>query len=534
MCFSRLRIAVFCGPVSAIALTAVLFLAPGPADGADAQDALPNVASAPRRMEIPVERVAGSITVITRKEIERRQWRSLVDVLNFVPGVNVVQSGGPGKQTSIFTRGTNSNHTKVLLDGIDISDPSTPTGAVDPAHLLTENLERIEVMRGPMSALYGSEAVGGVINLVTRRGHGKPGIAVWGEAGGYNTAQQATRIYGRQKFGKRAADWSIGYSTLHTRGFHVLADDSSGDERDGYDNRTFSGRLTFEPLDDLELSFIGRSIDTENEADGFFDESDAKSDTRQLFLRTQVRGGPWRNFKFRMGASYVDHDRTEKGSIPGRFRGKRLSVDWLNDFFIGTQHVVTFGAEAQRASADSSEDAVGFEYTNATDESVSSGALFLQEQFSIGDWFGTLSGRFQRDEDFGSALTYRSALGYVQPDSETRLHANLGTAFKSPELQQLYGESASGFGSFIGNPNLEPEKSLGFELGVEQPFWGDRVRAGVTYFQNRIRNLIERRPISSSLTTTENVARAKTDGFESFVSLKLTDRFYARADWTYP
>ena len=161
-----------CGPKRGLPLLPILIaaltsLAPGlaPAAEPDTQDAESAsrpleisieqaVASAPRRMEIPVDHVAGSITVIQRSEIERKGLRTLTDVLRTVPGVQVAQAGGTGKQTSIFIRGTESNHVLVLLDGIEVSDPSLPGGVFDPAHLLTEDVERIEVMRGPLSTLY--------------------------------------------------------------------------------------------------------------------------------------------------------------------------------------------------------------------------------------------------------------------------------------------------------------------------------------------------------------------------------------------
>ncbi len=380
MCRRRSRRRAISLACAAVGLYAVLSLGALPALASDPDDAVPELVSVPRRMEIPIERVAGSITVITRDEIERRQWRTLVDVLKFVPGVSVVQSGGPGKQTSIFIRGTNSNHTKVLLDGIDISDPSTPTGAVDAAHLLTENLERIEVMRGPMSSLYGSEAVGGIINLVTQRGNGKPGAAIWGEAGGYGSAQQESSLYGSRRFGARRADWSIGYSTLHTRGFHVLSDDSTGQERDGYDNSTLSGRLTFEPSETVELSLVGRYIDTKNEIDGFLrDSPDDTEDTRQIFLRSQASREFWNgNWKSRLGLSYSDHDREAKGVFPGTFDGTRFAVDWLNDFYIGDRHVVTIGAETEREKAGASTDSTTIYINRRTDSHV-----ILPEAFSV-------------------------------------------------------------------------------------------------------------------------------------------------------
>ena len=151
--------------------------------------------------------------------------------------------------------------------------------------------------------------------------------------------------------------------------------------------------------------------------------------------------------------------------------------------------------------------------------------MLIQEQFSLGNWFGTVSGRLQDHEDFGSAPTYRMAAGYLHPELGTRLHANVGTAFKAPSLAQLYG-------TFAPNPDLDPEKSTGFEFGIEQPAWEGRIRMGVTYFQNRLRDLIT---FSGSFPDfiQENVEHARTEGFESFVQLRLSDRFYARADWTY-
>ena len=154
------------------------------------------VVSVARRMEIPMDQVAGLVTVIGREEIERRQLRTLPELLRTVPGMHVVQAGGQGKQTSVFTHGTESDHTLVLLDGIEISDPSTPGNVFDIAHLLLSDVERVEVLRGPVSTLYGSEAVGGVINVVLRKGSASPAISAWGEAGGHSTQQYALGLRG--------------------------------------------------------------------------------------------------------------------------------------------------------------------------------------------------------------------------------------------------------------------------------------------------------------------------------------------------
>jgi vitamin B12 transporter len=522
-----------------------LSLAPAAAlaqDPALVDDAIPSVASAPRRMEVPVEQVAGSITVIYRDEIERRQLRTLPDVLRTVPGVKIAQAGGVGKQTSIFTRGTESNHTLVLLDGIDISDPSLPGGTYDPAHLLTENLERIEVMRGPMSSLYGSDAVGGVINLVTRKGSGKPRFTAWAEYGSFKTVQQSTSVQGSND----RVNYALNFTTLHTRGETQLSEDLGGDERDGYDNTTVSGRIGFTPTRQTELTLVGRYVDTEGDLDPFLDDPDAEDDTSQLFLRSEGRlellGGKWQQ---RLGVGYTDYDRDNSNDPddvdPERSRssndGTRLKVDWQHDFLVGRSHVVTLGAETERETIDSSfsSESPFSLFDSGSDESLRTSAVFLQEQFSSAlGFFGAAGLRLEDNEEFGSELTYRVAAGYADSRFGTRVHASIATAFKAPSLEDLYGSStftSFGFTSiFNGNPDLDPEKSRGWEIGIEQPLFGERVRLGSTYFQNRVRDLIQ---VTSDFTTLENVGRAKTDGFESFVSLELGDRLLARIDHTY-
>jgi vitamin B12 transporter len=490
-------------------------------------------------MEVPLEQVAGSITVIHHDEIERRQLRTLPDALRSVPGLKVSQSGGVGKQTSIFTRGTESNHTLVLLDGIEVSDPSLPGSTFDVAHLLNENLDRIEVMRGPLSSLYGSDAVGGVINLVTRRGRGEPRVSAWAEYGSFGTVEVSTSFQGSQDL----VHYALNFTSLHTRGETAFSEDLGGDERDGYDNRTLSARIGFTPTDETELTLVGRYIDTDGDTDPFVDDPDARDETQQLFLRSEGRlallGGTWQQ---RLGVSYTDHDRKNKNdSDPASsdrerstYDGTRLKVDWQHDLLVGRSHVVTLGAETEREKIDSSFNAeLAFgPLSGGADESMRTSAVYLQEQFTAGGrLFGATGLRLEDNEDFGSELTYRVATAYVDPALGTRVHGSIGTAFKAPSLEDLYGVSRlSGFTIFRGNEDLEPEKSRGWELGVEQPLFGERVRLGVTYFQNRIRHLIEATPDFTSL---RNVGRAKTDGLESFVSLQLGDRLLARVDHTY-
>src|SRR5580658_6414345 len=150
------------------------------------------------RIPTPLLQVASSITVVTAADIEARQERTFADVLKDIPGLNVVQTGGPGGETSVFMRGTNSNHTKVFIDGIDVSDPSNPTGTFDFGQLLTQDIERVEVLRGPQSGLYGSDAIGGVINIITKSGSGPAQLTASLEGGSFDTFNQSAGVSGSQ------------------------------------------------------------------------------------------------------------------------------------------------------------------------------------------------------------------------------------------------------------------------------------------------------------------------------------------------
>src|ERR1700761_5126517 len=176
------------------------------------QQGIPNTAPtviSPTAIATPTNQVANSITAITAQDIATQQYRTLPDTLNTVPGLNVVQTGGPGGQTSIFMRGTNSNHTKVLIDGIDVGDPTTPNGAFDYAHLLTSDIQQLEVLRGPQSGLYGSDAIGGVISVNTRKGDGPPLATASIEAGSFNTFNQTVGLSGAQD------NFNYAFSVVH-------------------------------------------------------------------------------------------------------------------------------------------------------------------------------------------------------------------------------------------------------------------------------------------------------------------------------
>lgn len=504
---------------------------------------LPEIALAPRRLETPIEQVAGSVTIIGREEIERKQKRTVAELLEEVPGLNVVQLGGLGKQTSVFTRGSESNHTLVLLDGIEITDPSLPGGSFDYAHLLTQNVERIEVLRGPQSALYGSDAIGGVINIVSRRGGGPPGVETWSEAGAFNTFQHTVGAHGSG----RRAHYSFGYSHLRTRGFNTTPDRLDGGDEDNYTNGSLSTRLGWQPTDDLALGLAGHLIDTQNEGDDFAaDDPDLDGETRQLFLRGELRhdsfDGRWTQ---KLGIGLTDHDRNDTdrpnpldpNSSNTSHSGRRLKLDWQSDLRLSKHHALTAGVETERETVDSrSEFRSKYpSFVSRVNESGRSSAVWMQEQFGFADrLFGSVGVRLDHHDEFGSHTTYRGGIVYLH-DTGTKIRGSIATGFKAPGFDELFGAArVGGFPAVVPNADLDPEKSVGWEVGLEQDLLAGRVRLGTTFFRTKIRNLIESvfDPVLF-VSSMRNLNRAEIQGFESFLHAQLDERLWIRLDHSY-
>src|SRR6185437_3708679 len=225
---------------------------------------LPQIVVSPTTIPTPSNEIASSVTVITAADLERDQIRTVPDALNAVAGLNVVQTGGLGGQTAIFMRGTNSNHVKVLIDGIDVGDPSIPNGAFDFAHLLADDIERIEVLRGPQSGLYGSDAIGGVISITTKKGEGPPKVTATFEGGSFGTFNQATGLRGSQ------GEFNYSFNILHlqSKSIPVTPLDllAPGEQRnnDYYNNWTYSTKLGANLSDNLAVNLVARYTDAKH------------------------------------------------------------------------------------------------------------------------------------------------------------------------------------------------------------------------------------------------------------------------------
>ncbi len=514
-------------PISKLAFSPLLLLSGVVA--ADTGDTPDTIVVSATRTPLPEREVASSISVVTADDIAMRQLRTLPDILQQVPGLNVVQTGGPGGQTSIFMRGTNSNHTKVFVDGIDVSDPSNPTGAFDFSQFLAQDIERVEVLRGPQSGLYGSDAIGGVINVITKSGSGPAKITAGIEGGSFDTFNQTVGINGAVQDFHYAANLEhlhAGETPVTPR--YLLA---PGERRieDYDDNLTASSKLGYDFNDQFDLGLVARYTDTHLRITGddfsTFPATPAaaqsENDTRQLFARLsahavlaegafeQTLGLAWSNLKL----SDLNPDATRSD-----LAGERVKADWLGNIRLGDGEQLVLGAEHQR-------DEITLPVSAAT--RIESGYAELQSTFS--DAFaGSVAARYDHNDRFGSKVTYRVAPEYSIKDSGTKFKASLGTGFKAPTLDQLF-QNFPEFG-FFANPNLRPETSLGWDVGIEQTALMNSLRFGATYFHNNIRNLIED---NADFSTYINVGRATTQGAESFVSYQAFKTLALRLDYTY-
>jgi len=514
--------------VSALILSNVLpAWAAGGAPGGDAEPLQLVVVSA-TRIPTPQLDLASSVTVVTAEDMAAQQQRTIADVLRNIPGLNLVQQGGPGSVTSVFMRGTNSNHTKVLIDGIDVSDPSNANAAFDFGQLLPQDIERIEVLRGPQSGLYGSDAIGGVINVITRSGSGPMKLAASIEGGSFDSFNQTAGLSGSQD----AFRYSANVAHLHSGATPVTPPDllGPGEPRhdDYYDNFTVSTKLGLDVAPSFDLGLVARYTSTHLHYTGedfstfpaLPAAQQSESNTDEYYGRATAHlvslAGA---LDQTLGVAFMrNQTATLQPQTPeGLNTGERVKVDWQGAVRLAAAETLLLGLEDAR-------DEISQPLSAST--RIDSGYAELQSQ--LGEhWFSALNARYDDNDRFGSKVTYRVAPAWVSQASGTKLKASVGSGFKAPTLSELFQDFAP---FFFANPNLKPENSVGYDAGIEQGLAGNAWRLGATWFHNRIRDLIT---TDVTGTTWANVGRATTYGVESFIAWQPARQLVLRVDHTY-
>lgn len=488
------------------------------------------------RLNTPAEEVGSSITVITDDQIDKMQKRTVLDVLRSVPALDVVQSGGPGGATSVFMRGAKSEHTLVLIDGVEMNDPISTGRGYDFAHLSVDGIERIEILRGPQSTLYGSDAIGGVINIITKRGKGKTSGFASLEGGSFNSFRGAAGGSG----GNEWMQYSLGFSRWDTDGISAADEEDGNTEKDGYENTSLYGSLGFAPADIFDLDFTLRFTDAESGIDNAAgpggDDPNSTEESKQLFFRTQGRlylfDDIWEQ---KLGFSLTDHDRYSRNDTDAAhpddlsrssFDGRMLKFDWQNNFYIHDTNTVTFGIETEEEKGESnyySESAWG-PYTSAfVEQTARTTGYYFQDQVELWDsWFTTVGVRWDDHSKFGVETTYRIASAYLVQKTGTKFKGSYGTGFKAPTLYQLYSD--------YGDENLNPEESTGWDFGLEQSLFDGKAAMGAAIFHNEFDDLID---FDSGTWTYVNVARAVSKGIEIFGSAHPADNLDFRFSYAY-
>ena len=513
--------------------------APFAAAPAGVETTLDEISVAATGVPTPTAQVGSSVTVLTERTLEQQQRRTVPDALQQVPGLNVVQTGGPGGQTSVFIRGANSNHTKVLIDGIDATDPSNGNGSFDFGQLLTDDLARIEVLRGPQSGLYGSDAIGGVVSFTTKRGEGPARASLRLEGGSFGTFNQSGRISGSEN----GFDYSVSVSHFRAAATPVTPPDLVPFGRpihpNFYDNETVSAKFGYQFTDTFRINSVTRFINSRLllTGDDFstFPAAPAafrsEAAVQQVFTRNEAEWTPFAGFHNILAINYSNLFNRQQGPLDPLATpdattglGERTRFEYRGDYLLSPGNIVLFGAQRDEESLFTSSPGSVPDSLRARNGSTAGYGEVQLTPFDRAFLVANL--RHDENDQFGPATTFRVAPSYILPFTDTRLKGSVGTGFKAPTLSQLY-QSFPAF-NFFANPNLRPEESLGYDAGFEQPL-GDRVLVGATYYRNDFTNLIN---TNASFTSNENVGKAVSYGAEAFVSVRFSETLSGRVDYT--
>jgi len=490
------------------------------------------------RVDVPLQDVTSSSTVITLTELEQKQAGTVLDAIQSVPGVDIAQTGQPGETASVYIRGTNPEHTLVLFDGIPLNDPIGAPGSYDYLDGLSlDDVKQIEVIRGPQSTLWGSNAIGGVINIIPQSGPSPLGGSVLVEGGSYGTSHEAASAHG----GDNGGYFNVDVSHFNTSGFPALEAQYGGTVNNGDDNNTASLGVGSNLTSNLQENILVRysqsntSIDADNENFVLGDDPDYFALQKQFMAAShtdwKLLDGSWEQI---LTASFADDNRLFNGvSNPyntyfeqGNFDGQTAQINWQNNIRLAKEETVVVGIQGQQQWAISNDtngysDVTGSAFTSVVPETtVQTASAFIESQTSIEDnFFFNLGGRWDDHSQYGVHTTYQAGLAYVVPDLNTKLKANYGTGFLAPSLYQLYAPT-------YGNASLLPETSVGYDIGFEQPI-GKDLTVGASYFDNDLTNLIQFVNIYS------NVGQARSYGVESFVEFKGVKNLDIKGNYTY-
>jgi len=499
-------------------LAAPAALTAHPALAQNAEFVLPGIyIYSANRTPTEAAKVGSTVEVVTEEDIEKQSRPFLRDYLETLPGVSLTQNGPVGGQTNITIRGANQSYVKVLVDGMDLADPTAPQSVVRFEHLLVDDFARIEVLKGSQSTLYGGDAVAGVISIDTRRAT-KLGYSqsVAAEYGAYNTWRGATTAgYASDK-----GDVSFSFAGIDTVGFSSA---DNAPEDDGYDNITFSGRGEYKVSDAVSVFFATRAFKANNEYDNLplnvpVDSSIEEGRTAQIAGRVgtniDLYDGRFKNTFAIQGMKVERDDVSTFGS--SWYDGDRVKAEYNGIIAFNDKLSLLAGADWEETGVESNN------VPGKRDVSSLFGTFAQLMVEPVDNLTLTFGGRVDEHNEFGNFNTHRLTAAYLFPSTDTKFHASQSSGFRTPSINELYGP-------FGGNPDLEPEESVSWDAGIEQGLFDKRATVGVTYFELDTDNLIN----YQNGGYVNVVGTTYRSGVEVSASVIVTERLGVSAAYTF-
>ncbi|ODS32388.1 MAG: iron complex outermembrane recepter protein [Candidatus Scalindua rubra] len=454
------------------------------------------------RTETPVSQLADSITIVSREQIEQQKATTIFEALRSVPGLSIRKSGSIGRITNVTIRGSGTDQVLVMIDGVQVNSPTT--GSFNFANLTTDNIERIEVIRGPQSTLYGSDAMGGLINIITRKGKGKPKFGIRSEFG------TLERTY-NESINSSGSIKKFNYSVDVAR---VDSDGRGAD--DDYDKTNISSMFGYKINEKMGFETTMRYNDSMVAIDdGAFRQDPNRFSQNEDFNLNAVYNQSltdWWSHKLKFSfadADLISIDRLSPGTDETSSSRFRLDTniytgDWQHTLKYKDIDTFIFGFEFEDQEADN----------RNFDKALINRGWYFQNQLKLWDRFFFNAGvRIDDSNTFGKDVNPKFSIAYLLKETDTKFKVNYGKGFRGPTLNQLF------FPNF-GDPTLKPEESESYDLGFEQYLLEDKLSFGVTYFNNRFSNLIQSTDIGGGVFRAQNIGFVRTEGIETEVVIK--------------
>jgi vitamin B12 transporter len=467
------------------------------------------------RLATPASEIGSSVSIITAEDIELRGYAFALDALASAPGITVNQNGAFGGLATVRIRGAASDQTLVLLDGVPLGDPTAVGGGYDFSLLDAADIDRIEVLKGPQSTLWGSDAIGGVVNIITKRPDAGIGARLFAEGGSFKTYRGGVAVFGAND----AGDFRLAASGISSDGISKADADDGNGEADDYDGRTFAARGGLNLPHGMRLEARARYMEGETEIDGFpppnFSLADTSDNSKtEQFTTAATLSAPLFGDRLENSfmAGFTDIKRTGNfGGFVALDKGDRLILRYQGTLNINARHRLAFGAEREENEANSDKTSVN--------------GLFALYELKPFDGL-TLTAGVRNDDHsrFGSATTARAAAAW-SPSPYVTLRGSWGEGFKAPTIFQL----TQTFGLLPANGDLRPETSSAFDIGVDLTAPSSRARLSVTYFDRDTENLI----IFAPNFRYENLDATKANGIETALDITVTDTISIATSYAY-